>query len=89
MKVGVMKVLFVCMTTMCLVSAASADSASPAISNQVKPVTSFGYLDIDKDERLSQQEAKVDWAVAQRFEGADLNRDGYLDADEFKRLSRG
>jgi hypothetical protein len=54
-----------------------------------KPAASFGYLDTDKDARLSRQEAKVDWAVAQRFAAADRNHDGYLDEEEFKQLSRG
>ena len=54
-----------------------------------KPVTSFGYLDANKDARISKEEAKADWAVNQRFAEADRNRDGYLDASEFKRLTQG
>ena len=57
---------------------------SPA--TDMKPATSFGYLDTDKDLRVSPGEAKVDWAVAQLFEQADLDHDGYLDKDEFQAL---
>lgn len=55
----------------------------------MKPVTSFGYLDTDKDMRVSLSEAQADWAVAQGFERADADRDGYLDKAEFATLSRG
>lgn len=55
----------------------------------MKPVTSFGYLDIDKDARVSPSEAKADWAVAQGFDAADTNKDGYLDKTEFATLNRG
>lgn len=54
----------------------------------MKPVTSFGYLDTNKDAKLSPDEAKADWAVAQGFTQADANSDGYLDKDEFSSLSR-
>lgn len=53
----------------------------------LKPAASFGYLDTDKDARLSRQEARADWAVSQRFAAADANRDGFLDEREFKQLS--
>ena len=59
-----------------------ADSPGTAM----KPVTSFGYLDTDKDLRVSPGEAKADWAVAQRFDQADRDHDGYLDKDEFQAL---
>lgn len=55
----------------------------------MKPVTSFGYLDTDKDLRVSPSEAQADWAVAQGFERADADGDGYLDKEEFAALSRG
>lgn len=55
----------------------------------MKPVTSFGYLDTDKDARVSPAEAKADWAVAEGFERADADHDGYLDKAEFATLSRG
>lgn len=55
----------------------------------MKPVTSFGYLDMDKDARVSPAEAKADWAVAQGFDVADTNKDGFLDKSEFATLSRG
>jgi EF hand len=54
----------------------------------MRPVTSFGYLDTDKDARITPSEAKADWAVAQGFERADANRDGALDKDEFATLSK-
>ncbi len=55
----------------------------------MKPVTSFGYLDTDKDARVSPAEAKADWAVAQGFESADADKDGYLSKEEFATLSGG
>lgn len=61
-------------------------AASP--DTAMKPVTSFGYLDTDKDLRVSASEAKADWAVAQRFDQADRDHDGYLDKDEFQALVR-
>ncbi len=66
---------------------------APAMAGDVKvamrPVTSFGYLDTDKDSRLTPAEAKADWAVAQGFERADANQDGFLDKEEFATLSKG
>jgi hypothetical protein len=70
----------------CMVSWAAQSPAGPTIA--MKPVTSFGYLDIDKDARVSPAEAKADWAVAQGFSTADSNKDGYLDQAEFATLSR-
>jgi EF hand domain-containing protein len=55
-------------------------------ATEMKPATSFGYLDVDKDQRVSPVEAKADWAVAQRFEQADLDHNGYLDKEEFQAL---
>lgn len=69
-------------------SVAAQPDTQVAVRTAVKPAASFGYLDTDKDARLSRQEAKADWAVAQRFATADVNHDGYLDEDEFKQLSR-
>ena len=70
-----------------LIGVASATlAASP--DTAMKPVTSFGYLDTDKDLRVSAGEAKADWAVAQRFDQADRDHDGYLDKDEFQALIR-
>lgn len=54
----------------------------------MRPVTSFGYLDTDKDSRITRDEAKADWAVAQGFERADTNRDGTLDREEFAILQK-
>jgi hypothetical protein len=54
----------------------------------MKPATSFGYLDTDKDARVSPAEAKADWVVAQGFDAADTNKDGYLDKGEFAALGR-
>lgn len=55
----------------------------------MKPVTSFGYLDTDKDARVSPNEAKADWVVKQEFERADADKNGFLDKEEFATLSRG
>jgi hypothetical protein len=76
--------LTVVVLTLTLSGAALADTAN----TQAKAATTFGYLDIDKDARISPQEAKADWAVAQRFAQADADHDGYLDADEFRTLTR-
>lgn len=70
-----------------LVSWAAQSPAEPATA--MKPVTSFGYLDIDKDARVSPAEARADWAVARGFDAADTNKDGYLDKTEFATLSNG
>lgn len=55
----------------------------------MRPVTSFGYLDTDKDSRITPEEAKADWAVTKGFEQADANHDGYLSKEEFATLSKG
>lgn len=60
-----------------------------AATKPMKPVTSFGYLDTDKDTRVSREEAKADWAVVQGFAQADADRDGFLDKNEFAQLTRG
>ncbi len=73
-------------------ASACADATGPAATQRqalAKPATTFGYLDIDKDQRLSLQEARADWAVAAGFAAADRNHDGYLDAEEFKLVGRG
>jgi len=54
----------------------------------MKPVTSFGYLDTDKDARISPHEAKVDYVVREEFERADVDKDGFLSKEEFATLSR-
>jgi hypothetical protein len=71
-----------------LMSGAAQSLAEPTIA-MAKPVTSFGYLDIDKDARVSPAEAKADWAVARGFDAADINKDGFLDRSEFAALNRG
>ena len=76
------------LTLIAVMGWAAASPAEPTIA-MVKLVTSFGYLDTDKDARVSPAEAKADWAVAQQFAGADLNKDGYLDKSEFAALNRG
>jgi Ca2+-binding EF-hand superfamily protein len=73
---------------MIAMTTADADATGDARTARQKPVTSFGYLDTDKDARISREEARADWAVKQRFAEADANRDGYIDPEEFKRLSR-
>jgi len=78
-----------------LVTLTAAIATTPALASDVKvamvarPVTSFGYLDTDKDARLTPGEAKADWAVAQGFQRADANQDGVLDRDEFATLQKG
>ena len=76
------------LTLIAAMSWAVVSLAEPTIA-MVKPVTSFGYLDIDKDARVSPAEAKADWAVAQGFAAADSNKDGFLDKSEFAVLNRG
>jgi hypothetical protein len=64
-------------------------SAPGDVKVVMRPVTSFGYLDTNKDSVITPQEAKADWAVAQGFERADANHDGLLDKDEFETLQKG
>ncbi len=71
-----------------LTALAGGVAAAGDVKVAMRPVTSFGYLDTDKDARIAPAEAKADWAVAQGFERADANRDGYLDRDEFATLSK-
>jgi len=76
-----------------VVSVTAVLTCSTAFAAEIKvamrPVTSFGYLDSDKDQRLTPEEASADYAVAQGFQQADANRDGVLDKDEFASLSKG
>jgi hypothetical protein len=67
----------------------SALAADVKVAMVARPVTSFGYLDTDKDSRLTPSEAKADWAVAHGFARADANGDGVLDRDEFATLQKG
>lgn len=75
------------LTLIALMSWSAAALTEPTLV--MKPVTSFGYLDIDKDARVSPAEAKADWAVTTAFDAADTNKDGFLDKSEFATLSRG
>jgi hypothetical protein len=81
-----MKLIVVTIAIMILSAAATADDVKVVM---VRPVTSFGYLDTDKDARLTPEEAKADWAVAQGFQRADANHDGVLDKEEFATLLKG
>jgi Skp family chaperone for outer membrane proteins len=76
------------LTVIALLSCSSLVFAGEA-TVAMKPVTSFGYLDTDKDARVSPNEAKVDWVVRQEFERADVDKNGFLDKEEFATLSRG
>jgi hypothetical protein len=67
---------------------AQAAAQAKTLERPLKPAASFGYLDIDKDERVSLAEAKADWAVMQRFQEADVDHDGFLDEREFEALTR-
>jgi hypothetical protein len=73
----------------CAAAAVAQQTPAPdPVKVAMRPVTSFGYLDADKDARLSPDEAKADWAVQQGFERADANADGYLDRQEFTTLQK-
>lgn len=78
-------------TTLVIVAVMLASGASLAGDLKVvmRPVTSFGYLDTDKDSRITPDEAKADWAVVKGFEQADADHDGYLSKEEFATLVRG
>ena len=81
------KALLVTLTATFLTAPAFA--ADVKVAMVARPVTSFGYLDTDKDSRLTPSEAKADWAVAHGFQRADANQDGVLDRDEFATLQKG
>lgn len=68
---------------------ASGASLAGDVKVVMRPVTSFGYLDTDKDSRIAPEEAKADWAVTKRFEQADVDHDGYLSKEEFAALTKG
>jgi hypothetical protein len=68
---------------------ASGASLAGDLKVVMRPVTSFGYLDTDKDSRITPKEAEADWAVVKSFEQADTNHDGYLNKEEFAALSKG
>ncbi|MEL7312820.1 MAG: hypothetical protein AAFN07_14995 [Pseudomonadota bacterium] len=48
----------------------------------------FGELDLDKDLRVSLNEAEADPVVAGQFAQLDQDADGYLDTQEFARVDR-
>lgn len=81
------RILVVSITAL-IAAAGPAVAAAGDVKVAMRPVTSFGYLDGDKDQRISPEEAQADYAVAQGFEQADANRDGVLDRDEFAVLSK-
>lgn len=78
-------------TALVTIAAISACSASLAgdLKVAMRPVTSFGYLDRDKDSRIAPREAEADWAVAQGFARADADHDGFLSKEEFATLVKG
>jgi hypothetical protein len=84
-----LRALVVIISMLCASAAAAQQTPTPdPVKVAMRPVTSFGYLDADKDARLSRDEAKADWAVHQGFERADANSDGYLDRREFTTLQK-
>ena len=64
----------------------TAASITFAQSNPEAP--SFMQLDADSDGRISKEEALADARVAERFDEADSDSDGYLSLSEFSLLQR-
>lgn len=57
--------------------------AGLAMAQSAPEEPGFLQLDVDADGRLSKTEAQADARVAEKFEEADENRDGYLSVQEF------
>lgn len=53
-----------------------------------KPVPSFSQLDVDRDGRISTDEAAAEPRIAERFSVADRDQDGYLSFAEFGSIAR-
>lgn len=53
-----------------------------------KPVPSFSKLDVDRDGRISADEAAAEPRIAERFGSADRDQDGYLSFAEFGAIAR-
>lgn len=53
-----------------------------------QPVASFSKLDVDRDGRISSDEAAAEPRIAERFGTADRDQDGYLSFAEFGAIAR-
>lgn len=63
-------------------------AANLALAQTTPELPSFMALDENTDGRISKEEAQVDPRVAERFQEADANQDGYLSVEEFSALRR-
>ncbi|MEM7504080.1 MAG: hypothetical protein AAF417_18710 [Pseudomonadota bacterium] len=60
--------------------------AGLAMAQSAPEEPGFLQLDIDADGRLSKNEAQADARVAEKFDEADKDRDGYLNLQEFAEI---
>ena len=75
-----MKTFASTLTLMLIAGSAFAQSGSDA--------PSFTQIDANADGRISTEEARADARVAERFQDADTDRDGYLSLEEFSAVWR-
>ena len=64
-----------------MITLASTVSAQPAGGTDI-----FTELDVDQNQNISIEEAKVYEPALTQFEGLDVNKDGQLSRDEFSSL---
>ncbi|MGY8872081.1 MAG: hypothetical protein ACKVJE_16705 [Pseudomonadales bacterium] len=64
-------------------------ASATAIAQPAGGTDLFILLDIDADQMISVEEAKIHEPVLAQFETLDLNKDGQLSVDEFNLLAKG
>ncbi|WP_372738924.1 hypothetical protein [Neptunomonas sp.] len=63
--------------------------SSTAMAQPTGGTDLFTLLDVDADQMISAEEAKIHEPVHEQFDTLDVNKDGQLSADEFNLLAKG
>lgn len=91
LALGTASVMFAAAAQAKTAAAAPASAAAPAEPKYTvaQIAQAFGFIDRNKDRRLSREEAAGFRGVARHFDEADANKDGTLSSEEFENALSG